>query len=191
MQASKWINLFSRTLNICSGQGLMHAQSTFKNIHFSGCWHVVNLFVAPGRLIPRHNLQIGSNPILNGKSKSTQYLIHRRKSTVLRPNLMRLYSPVQLNSTGNLIMIEEWVLGVTWTNLNLTLTFQPSRTDSKHFYSNSLSWTNRDITPAARAPLWWPCYEETLYTCPIHYITLNRGPADLQPQPSLCAIDTW
>ena len=42
-------------------------------------------------------------------------------------------------------------------------TLQLSRTDSKHSYSNSLSWTNRDITPAARAPLWWPCYKETLY----------------------------
>ena len=51
-------------------------------------------------------------------------------------------------------------------------TFQPSKSDSKHFYSNSLSRTNRDITPAARAPLRWPCYKETLYKCPIHYITL-------------------
>ena len=41
-------------------------------------------------------------------------------------------------------------------------TFQPSKSDSKHFYSNSLSRTNRGITPAARAPLRWPCYKETL-----------------------------
>ena len=37
------------------------------------------------------------------------------------------------------------------------------------FCSNNLSWTNRDIISAARAPLWWPCYKETLYKCPIQF----------------------
>ena len=54
-------------------------------------------------------------------------------------------------------------------------TFKPSRSDSKHFYSNTFSRRMRDIIPAAREPLQWPCYKGTLYKCPIHYITLHRG----------------
>ena len=52
-------------------------------------------------------------------------------------------------------------------------TFQPPRSDSKHFYSNSLSRTKIDIIQAARAHLRWTCYKETLYKCPTHYITLQ------------------
>ena len=44
-------------------------------------------------------------------------------STVLRSNLMRLYSPVDL--TGNLIMIEKLVSGGTWTG-DLPI-FSPTR----------------------------------------------------------------
>ena len=43
------------------------------------------------------------------KSKFEKYLIPRKKCYVLRSNLMRLYSPVDL--TDNLIMIEKLVLG--------------------------------------------------------------------------------
>ena len=42
-----------------------------------------------------------------------KYLIPRKKSTVLRSNLMRFYFPVDL--TGNLIMIKKLVLGGIWT----------------------------------------------------------------------------
>ena len=45
--------------------------------------------------------------------KKYKYSIPRKKSTVLRSNLMRLYFPVDL--TGNLIMIEKLVLGGIWT----------------------------------------------------------------------------
>ena len=47
-----------------------------------------------------------------------KYLIPCKKSTVLSSNLMRLYSPVDL--TGNLILIEQLVLGGTW-NGDLTI----------------------------------------------------------------------
>ena len=51
-----------------------------------------------------------AGPSLDEKVKY-KYLIPRQVSTVLRSNLMRLYSPVDL--TGNLIMIEKLVSGGT------------------------------------------------------------------------------
>ena len=56
-------------------------------------------------------------------TKKVQVFDTPQVSTVLRSNLMRLYSPVDL--TGNLIMIEKLVSGVTWTR-DLPI-FSPTR----------------------------------------------------------------
>ena len=119
------------------------------------------------------------------------YLSEMQELRLNNPALHRLRNtanlgPGTLSSTGNLGPGTK-----SWTGLVVTCsrlkTFGPrsfattgpslghrhSRSDSKYFYLNNLSWTNRDIIPAARVPLRWPCYKETLYKCPKHYITFT------------------
>ena len=57
------------------------------------------------------------------KKSKVQEFDAPQMSTVLRSNLMRLYSPVDL--TGNLIMIEKLVSSGTWTG-DLPI-FSPTR----------------------------------------------------------------
>ena len=54
---------------------------------------------------------------------------------------------------------------------NETLNISTFKIRLETFLFKQSSQTNGDIIPAARAPLRWPCYKETLYKCPIHYIT--------------------